>query len=40
MLCCPLNIEMILFGLKFGGGKNGVYLLLCPAIPEETLALV
>lgn len=35
MLCCPLNIEIIFFWLKFGGGKNGIYLLLCPASPEK-----
>lgn len=40
MLYCPLNLEIILFGLKCGGGKNGVYVLLCPTIPEKTLALV
>lgn len=35
MLCCPLYIEIMLFGLKFGHGKSGIYLLLCPAIPKK-----
>lgn len=40
MLYCPLNKEIIFYELKFGGGKNGVHLLLCPVFREETLALV
>lgn len=40
MLYYPLNKEMFLYKLKFEDDKNGIHLLLCHIIPEETLGLV